>query len=146
LLRWSTSLAIVAAAIWVAFRVTSQPSFASALSGYRWALVATPLAAVVHFFTTWQLSDSVFDCGDHLLVRRGRRTLKVPLARISSIGLGLHLLGNLTREVVLSSTSETGARSEIRFLPAHTGLSAGYARVGVLSHLRLRVERARNAA
>jgi hypothetical protein len=114
---------------------------------YWWPALLGLTFFAVHALTAAKLADAVFDCGDHLLVRKGSTSAKVPLVEISAISEGLMLVRNAPAVVVtLANTNELG--KSFSFLPAKHSLSGGYARVGIASHLRLRVERARgqNAA
>lgn len=108
------------------------------------------LLAVLFFGYTWLVAaglvDEVFDCGHELLVRKGKIKQRVPLANIAEVSEGfVHVkpFGLFqVREVVIDVNLDTPLGRRFRFLPARHGLGGGYARVGVVNHLRLRAEKA----
>ena len=147
LVRWLPWLIVLGTAAWVPLQTMKEGDGASDLLAHWWALVALALAGGFHYLTTWKLVDAFFDCGGHLLVRRGKDSVRIPLQEIAAVRLGLHLLGDRRREVVLELKETTVLGCRVQFLPINTKLPAAYARVGVANHLQLRVERAaRNAA
>jgi hypothetical protein len=53
------------------------------------ALLPLAIMAVFGFivmrFFVWDLADAVYDCGDHLLVRKGNREARIPLGDVMNV-------------------------------------------------------------
>jgi hypothetical protein len=134
--KWGSPVLVAGALILVA---VDGPATAA---HYWWPALLGVIFFAVHALTAAQLADAVFDCGDHLLVRKGSASVKVPLLQINTITEGLMLVRNAPAVVItLGAANELG--KSFSFLPVKHSLSGGYARVGVASHLRLRVERSK---
>lgn len=113
------------------------------------------MAAILHRFAFWHLADEVMDCGDHLRVRRERRVMQIPLSEIDDVREGSYLIcghssiGTVEaifgtrKEIILrlSRASEWGRT--VHFMAADSRLPFTHKRVGLVHHLRLRIERAK---
>jgi hypothetical protein len=139
--KWGNPVLVAGALILVAI------SGSATAAHYWWPALLGTIFFAVHALTAAKLADAVFDCGEHLLVRKGSASVKVPLVEINTISEGLMLVRNAPAVVVTLVAANKLGKS-FSFLPVKHSLSGGYERVGVASHLRLRVERARgqNAA
>jgi hypothetical protein len=87
---------------------------ATPLTVVGFGLLAVALGALVFLFTRG-LADEVFDCGDHLLVRRGARREKIPLANVMNVGLSTYVAR--IPKITLRLVKPAVFGSEIEFLP-----------------------------
>ena len=134
--KWGSPVLVAGALIFVAI---DGPATAA---NYWWPALLGVIFFAVHALTAAQLADAVFDCGDHLLVRKGSASVKVPFPQINTISEGLMLVRNAPAVVVtLIAANDLG--KSFSFLPVKHSLTGGYERVGIASHLRLRVERSK---
>jgi hypothetical protein len=110
------------------------------------ALLATLLFVFIAFLAGG-LADEVFDCGDELFVRKGSAKERITLTSIVQVEEGYvrpHTLRLASfTEVIVTMDGDTAFGRRFRFLAPRYGLGGGYGRVGVVNHLRLRAERAR---
>jgi hypothetical protein len=145
-IKWGAPLLMAATVAFAVLSVATAPKpFAAA--DFVWPAVLVLAFLAFHLLTAARLADAVFDCGDHLFVRKGSRAVRVPLATVRKVSEGL-VLARATPQVVVDLEEPNELGHSFTFLAARHGLAGGYARVGMVAHLRLRAERARtkNAA
>ncbi len=150
LLKLGPFALVALVAIAVAYVQPSAPGKSLSVLSMWWPLTLLVFFFAFHYFTAWQLADEVLDCGDRLLVRRGGRSIEVPLHSIADLREGLIYrawIAEARREIVIEVADRTPFGKRIHFVPGSSQLPAAYKRVGVLNHLKLRAQRARaNAA
>ena len=133
-----------------AYFLPAAPTDSVSILSMWWPITLAIFFFGFHYFTALQLADEVLDGSDRLLVRCGGRSVEVPLHSIADIREGLIYrawLGETRREIVIEVEQRTPFGKRIHFIPGSSQLPAAYKRVGLLNHLKLRVQRARaNAA
>jgi hypothetical protein len=88
------------------------------------------------------LADEVFDCDDHLTVRRGKMEESVPFSNISAVDVSTNTLSRISVRLL----SPTGLAEAIEFLPEYVPKSKPWSVAGitrVAAELSARADRAR---
>jgi hypothetical protein len=88
------------------------------------------------------LADEVFDCGDHLIVRRGKTEESVPFSNISAVGVSTNAMSGISMRLL----SPMGLGETIEFLPAYVPKSKPWSveeKNRVAAELGARADRAR---
>ncbi len=137
------------AALWLLFNLPEASDLGSIVEDWWWVITVLCFGSAFHYFTHWQLADEVIDHGDQLTVRRGRVQVEVSLKDISAIREGVSVFGNLNgrKELILELAQRTNLGRRIHFAPASPiRLPHTHRRVGLVNHLRLRAQRARENA
>jgi len=89
----------------------------------------------------WDLADEVYDCGDHLLIRKGGAEEKIPLSAIINVSASIAL--NPPR-IALRLATPGKFGDEASFSPVRPFTLNPFARNPVAEDLILRVDRARS--
>jgi hypothetical protein len=108
------------------------------------AIVAV-IMAVVFKRRMWGLADEVFDGGDHLVIRRGRREARIELANISGVSVDSGPPTKITLQLKLPSDLGT----KVEFLPNPTSrnpLATSSIADDLLSRVRQRDDESRGAS
>ncbi|XVJ69348.1 MAG: hypothetical protein HEQ39_06615 [Rhizobacter sp.] len=143
--KWGPS-AILGAALCANFYywISENPGRPAA----HWVLALLSIFLFVSFvFVAGLLADEVFDCGDELLVRKGNTKERIPLESIVKVEEG-YVRPNTLRlfhftTVIVTMDRDTALGRSFSFVAPRYGLGGSYERVGVVNHLRLRAQRAR---
>lgn len=90
----------------------------------------------------WDLIDEVYDCGDHLLVRRGDEEERIPLSGI--INVSSSVATNPPR-ITLRLATPGKFGNEISFSPVTTFTLNPFAKNAVAEDLIVRVDKARSS-
>jgi hypothetical protein len=88
----------------------------------------------------WDLADEVYDCGDYLLIRKGKEEERIALSEIMNVSASL--LVNPPR-VTLRLVKAGKLGEEIAFSPAKPFSFNPFARNEIIDDLILRVDKAR---
>ncbi len=104
-------------------------------------LVLMVVGYVVMKNLVWDLMDEVYDCGDHLLVRKGDEEERIPLSRIINVSASIAV--NPPRiSLRLATPGRFG--DEVSFSPIRPFTLNPFARNPVAEDLIVRVDKARS--
>ena len=144
------------AVVWLAYRLTQSDGWVQWVAEHWVLMLLLAVLATLHRFTVWHLADEVMDCRDHLSVRRERRVMQIPLSEIEDVREGRCLICSHSgliegvfgprREVILQRSRASDGERTIHFMAAHSRLPFTHKRVGLVHHLKLRIERAKAGA
>lgn len=108
-------------------------------------LVVPAFMAVFGYFImkklVWDLADEVYDCGDHLLVRKGNDEERVPLSNIMNVSASV-LVNPPRISLRLATPGKFG--DEVSFSPVRPFTLNPFARNPVAEDLIVRVDKARS--
>lgn len=144
-------------AAWLVYRLSQSDGWGRWFAEHWWMMLMLAMAAILHRFAFWHLADEVMDCGDHLRVRRERRVMLIPLSEIEGVREGSCLIcgdsgpGSFEaifgtrKEIILRLSRASDWGRTIHFMAADSRLPFTHKRVGLVHHLKLRIERAKGA-
>ena len=148
--RWNFILKKLVPVLWVAmmavllYWLLTDPSFEL---DSRIGLVILPFIVVgVYFFykANWILADRVVDNGDHLLVRRGARELRIPFSEVLNVGYAAGSQAPFRLSLRLRRVGDMG--DEVIFIPLQRLRWNVFARNDVVESLIYKVDAARRAS
>jgi hypothetical protein len=88
----------------------------------------------------WDLMDEVYDCGDHLLVKKGDEEERIPLSSIINVGASI---GVNPPRISLRLATPGRFGDEVVFSPVRTFTLNPFARNPIAEDLIVRVDKAR---
>lgn len=114
-------------------------SGSQSIVGYGGVAVLFVFGSVLFYRNLWALVDEAFDCGDHLILRKGQKEFRVLLSNIDGLS---HPFANSTNliTIVVANTSQGPKRYTFR-----AAKSAGWFKVPpIYGELQSRISQAKS--